>query len=147
VTCQDPKRSAGRHILYSRISLRLCHVETARHTASYRTASSYGGNASGNLGKKVLYRASDFTARDIFALAFFIEQGEAQFLNDKTYRDKLEVISRRIKRSSDELRKSFVSIASTGYKVDYNHCVDVVISQFVSEINSGIQPTGSDCSK
>jgi Nucleotidyl transferase AbiEii toxin, Type IV TA system len=89
------------------------------------------------LAKKVFYRASDFTARDIFDLAFLIEQGEAQFLNNKPYRDKLDVILRRIKRSGDELRKSFVSIARTGYKVDYDHCVDV-IRKFVLKINSGI---------
>jgi hypothetical protein len=44
------------------------------------------------LAKKVFYRTSDFTARDIFDLAFLIEQGEARFLNDKIYREKLNII-------------------------------------------------------
>ncbi len=89
------------------------------------------------LAKKVFYRAPEFTARDIFDLAFLIEQGEAQFLNDKTHRDKLGMILRRIKRSDAGLRKSFGSIARTGYQADYDHCVGA-ISQFVSKISSGI---------
>ncbi len=89
------------------------------------------------LAKKVFYRASDFTARDIFDLAFLIEQGEAQFLDDKTYRDKLGVILRRIQRSDDELRRSFSNIARTGYNGGYDHCIEV-IKQFVSSISSGI---------
>jgi hypothetical protein len=101
-----------------------------QHTAMVETPAEF-------LAKKVFYRASDFTARDIFDWAFLIEHGEAQFLNDKTYRDKLELILRRIKRSDAELRRSFISIARTGYKADYDHCVGV-ISQFVSKIRSGI---------
>ena len=62
---------------------------------------------------------------------------ETEFLSDKTYRDKLDVILRRIKRSDAGLRKSFLSIASTGYKADYDHCVDV-INRFVSKINLGL---------
>jgi len=81
------------------------------------------------LAKKVFYGASDFTARDIFDLAFLIKQGEAHFLNDKTYRDKLGVISRRIRRSGAKLKESFISIARTGYKADNYHCVNV-ITQF-----------------
>jgi hypothetical protein len=88
------------------------------------------------LAKKVFYRASDFTARDIFDFTFFIGQGEAEFLNDKTYRDELEVILHRIKRSDAQLRKYFISIARTGYQADYDHCVGL-ISQFVSKITSG----------
>jgi len=89
------------------------------------------------LAKEVCYRASDFAAHDIFDLAFLIEQGEAQFLNDTTHRYKLEVILRRTKRSDAGLRKSFGSIARKGYQADYDHCVGV-ISQFVSKINGGI---------
>ena len=75
------------------------------------------------LAKKIFYRASDFTARDMFDFAFLIEQGEARFPEDKTYRDKLSMITRRMKRSNAELRKSYASIARTGYQMDYDHCV------------------------
>lgn len=81
------------------------------------------------LAKKLLYRADDFTARDLFDLAFLIEAGEAEALvqsDEHTYLPKLQTAARRVRLLGDPLRRSFEAIQVLDYRPTFEHCDDVV---------------------
>ena len=94
------------------------------------------------LAKKVLYRASDFTARDLFDFAFLIETGDARPLLDEpeTFARPLAVIAARVEHDSHHLQRSFEVIEATGYHADFQQCRQIVL-QFVSECLPDQAPT------
>ncbi len=85
------------------------------------------------LAKKVFYRASSFTARDAFDLAFLIEQGVATDLvgsDAAMYVPKLEIILRRLNADAGPIREAFGAISGVGYTPSYDQCA-AVIATFV----------------
>lgn len=77
------------------------------------------------LGKKLLYRAEDFTARDLFDLAFLIEQSVAESLissDKRTYLAKLQIIATRVRLLGDTLRRSFQEIRALDYRPSFEAC-------------------------
>jgi len=71
------------------------------------------------LAKKLLYRADDFTARDLFDLAFLIEKGEAEKLmsDRQTYLPKLQVIVRRVHLIAGAMRPAFDAVEALDYRL------------------------------
>lgn len=86
------------------------------------------------LAKKVLYRAADFTARDLFDLAFLIENGEAVKLmaHRSVYLPKLRLIVQRLRTNAAPLRRSFAAIEAEDYTAGFDRCVEAVAG-FVAE--------------
>jgi hypothetical protein len=81
------------------------------------------------LAKKVFYRAADFTARDMFDLAFLIENGVADEMVDSDasmYLPKLEVIVRRMDMNMQSLSISFAAIDANDYDPDFDDCVATI---------------------
>ncbi len=80
------------------------------------------------LAKKLLYRAEQFTGRDIFDLAFLIENGEAVKLmvERNTYLPRLAVVMQRIETHEAALRRGFDQIMPDGYTPTFDHCVKVI---------------------
>lgn len=86
------------------------------------------------LAKKLLYRADDFTARDLFDLAFLIEASEAKALiasDRRTYLPRVQIAIARVRLLGDALRRSFEAIQALDYRPTFEHCVDVV-SRFIA---------------
>jgi hypothetical protein len=84
--------------------------------------------------KKLLYRAADFTARDIFDLAFLIERDAlGDLIAEKaTYLPQLRIVVQRIAAHQAPLRRAFERIATDRYAPDFDHCV-AVIQHFVRQ--------------
>ncbi len=80
------------------------------------------------LAKKVLYRADDFTARDLFDLAFLIGTGDAEALLDEAagLRARLLDVELRLDMARDTLRRSFAAIAALAYRPDYEEAEHIV---------------------
>ena len=87
------------------------------------------------LAKKVLYRADDFTARDLFDFAFLIETGDAQPLMDEpeTFARPLATIAARVEHDASNLKRSFEAIEPTGYRSGFQRCQELVL-QFISRM-------------
>jgi hypothetical protein len=88
------------------------------------------------MAKKLLYRATQFTARDIFDLALLIERHALDDLiaHKATYRPQLHIVLQRIATHGDRLRDAFAQIAADQYTPSFDYCVDV-IQQFVTQYN------------
>ena len=87
------------------------------------------------MAKKLLYHAAEFTARDMFDLAFMIENGEADtlFLEEKsTYLPKLLTVLKRINSRQLVLRRAFEQIDVDQYRPTFDHCLEV-IRDFISK--------------
>jgi hypothetical protein len=86
------------------------------------------------LAKKVLYRAEAFTGRDLFDLAFLIENGEAEkLMQDKsTYLPKLNIILERMLTHPDGPRRAFEQLQTINYHPTFDHCV-ATVQRFVAD--------------
>jgi hypothetical protein len=80
------------------------------------------------LAKKIFYRAADFTARDLFDLAFLIENREADALmaDPPMFMPKLEIVLERVETARDGLQGAFASLATADYSPSFEHCIAVV---------------------
>jgi hypothetical protein len=91
------------------------------------------------MAKKLLYRAAEFTARDIFDLAFMIENGEADTLlmeEKPTYLPKLLTVLKRINSRQLVLRRAFEQIDVDRYKPTFDNCLQV-IRDFIGKYSAG----------
>jgi hypothetical protein len=86
------------------------------------------------MAKKLLYRATDFTARDVFDLAFLIERNALDDLmvEEATYLPQLRIVLQRITTHRAALGRAFDRIATNQYTPTFDHCI-AVIKDFVQQ--------------
>jgi predicted nucleotidyltransferase component of viral defense system len=85
------------------------------------------------VGKKLVYRAADFKARDVFDLALVLErEPEARTaLKDLVARKRAE-LERRLTHRDAELREDFALIDVLEYAPTYDHCLEAIHSALLA---------------
>jgi hypothetical protein len=98
------------------------------------------------LAKKLLYRAEQFTGRDIFDLAFLIENGEAAKLlaASNSYLPNLAMVMQRIETNETALRRSFDQIMPDRYTPTFDHCVKVIADFVEAQTRAAAKKQVSD---
>lgn len=76
------------------------------------------------LAKKVLYRADEFTARDLFDFAFLIGTGDADALlaEPTTYVRPLRAVLRRLELARESLLAAFAGIEALAFRPTFDEC-------------------------
>jgi hypothetical protein len=90
------------------------------------------------MAKKLLYRAAEFTARDIFDLAFLIEHDALGGLmaEKSIYLPQLSKVMQRVASHRSALGRAFGQIDADQYRPTFDHCV-AVIAEFVRQHQAG----------
>jgi len=79
------------------------------------------------VGKKIQYRAAEFTARDMFDLSFMAEQEPGQLSKlGRVIRQRRETILARLASADRILRTTFRELDTLKYRPSYDHCLQVV---------------------
>lgn len=89
------------------------------------------------LAKKVLYRADDFTARDLFDFAYLIGTGDAEALlaEDAGLRDRLQAVGLRLEIARDMLRKAFSRLPALSFHPTYE-MAEHTVRAFLARANA-----------
>ena len=79
------------------------------------------------VGKKIRYRAAEFTARDIFDFALIAEKEAKELPKIKSVLDERgDAIVQRLTTSDKTLRTTFEALDTLDYKPTYEHCVGLL---------------------
>jgi predicted nucleotidyltransferase component of viral defense system len=86
------------------------------------------------VGKKILYRAADFKARDIFDLALVLErEPDARPVLRDLLADKRAELAHRLAHRDTELREDFALIDVLEYMPTFDHCLEIIQAVLLEE--------------